>query len=323
MDAWKRQLVRFKFPYSGTRLNLEAAFSRKDPHIPSKLYKYRQFSETHLDAVRRGVLWMSSPDKFNDPYDSTVYFDPDRLFVDNRSPAEAYAAAEQLDSHLQSGAQFRPKPITRPIRISEWRRKTASELLEGASPEMRDGVTRAIDKIVETYNQQMVEQMSRSSREGYSVLSLTEVPTSVLMWSHYSDDHRGFCIEYDFAALDSMDLRRRLCFPVFYRRKLTDATRYLAKVDVGDLNLFFGQFLCLLKSDEWAYEKEWRIVHALGPDQANFELQMPLPSAIILGAHTTPENEGKMRAFCKDRIVLKKIIQRHNEFRLDVEELSL
>jgi hypothetical protein len=32
-----------------------------------------------MDALRKGVLWLSSPDKFNDPYDAAVSFDSDRL----------------------------------------------------------------------------------------------------------------------------------------------------------------------------------------------------------------------------------------------------
>jgi hypothetical protein len=41
------------------------------------------------------------------------------------------------------------------------------------------------------------------------------------------------------------------------RNKLIDATRYLARR--ADYNNLFGVYICLLKSDEWAYEKEWRI----------------------------------------------------------------
>jgi hypothetical protein len=113
--------------------------------------------------------------------------------------------------------------------------------------------------------------MTEQLRRGFSVLSLSENPVSKLMWSHYSDSHRGFCIEYNFAKLPYDDLRRRLCFPVFYTHKLRDATRYMAKTDFIDYNNLFGQFMW---SDDWAYEKEWRIVYAIGPNHVYVTLMV-------------------------------------------------
>ena len=104
------------------------------------------------------------------------------------------------------------------------------------------------------------------------------------MWSHYSDSHRGFCIEYDFGSLPPADLRRRLCFPVLYRGKRTDATRSITRLDPTDFNNLFGQYLCLLKERQWSYEQEWRIIHAIGATLANRQFVMPVPSAIILGS---------------------------------------
>jgi hypothetical protein len=40
--------------------------------------------------------------------------------------------------------------------------------------------------------------------------------------------------------------------------------------------------MCLLKSDEWAYEQEWRIVLPTGATHANVEQLMPKPASIIL-----------------------------------------
>ena len=35
---------------------------------------------------------------------------------------------------------------------------------------------------------------------------------------------------------------------MLYRKKMTDATRYLANTGASDFNNLFGQYLCLLKS---------------------------------------------------------------------------
>lgn len=301
---------------------MEAAFLAKAPHVPSRLYKYRSFLPDHIDALNRGTLWMSSPDTFNDPYDSAVYFNTDRFPVEDRSPQDAIAAAKKVQAERKLGLSYRPPSIAKPIQARDWRRKIYDQFLANKSSNDREKLIEALDGVVEQFNKDLVIQMTAGSRTGFSVLSLTENPTSVLMWSHYSDNHRGFCIEYDFKSLPYGDLRKRLCFPVFYRRKLTDATRYMAKADIAELNNLFGQFLCLLKSDEWSYEYEWRIVFAIGPGHANFEIAMPSPSAVILGVHARKSDIDMMLDYCtKNGIALKQVTQRHDEFRLEIIDM--
>jgi Protein of unknown function (DUF2971) len=284
MEKWKRELIRYMFPYSAGRRMIERAFNSKHPHIPSSLYKYRSFSNEHKDAIEKGVLWRSSPNSFNDPYDSVVYFDPNRFFMENQ-------AAEDFD-----------------------------RLLRDASADDRDAILQEIDSWLTTQNAELVRSISERNRAGFSVLALGENATSVLMWSHYSDDHKGFCIEYDLSALPGDDLRRRFCYPVFYRRKLTDGTRYLERMNPRAVNDSFYTYMCLLKSDEWAYEREWRIVYPGGPSR----MQMPKPKCVILGVHVQPTDEAWMRTFCKNhRIRLRHIFQRHNEFRLEIRDADM
>jgi hypothetical protein len=108
---------------------------------------------------------------------------------------------------------------------------------------------------------------------------------------------------------------------VFYRKKLTDATPYLARPDIHDFNNLFGAYMCLLKSDEWAYEGEWRIVMAIRRSNANSPMDMPKPKSIILGAHVRPNNEAWMRTICNSHGVrLRRVFQRHNEFRLEIRD---
>ncbi len=44
------------------------------------------------------------------------------------------------------------------------------------------------------------------------------------MWSHYADEHRGFCIEYAVADLPS--IAQRLLFPIIYREEIFDSTKF-------------------------------------------------------------------------------------------------
>jgi hypothetical protein len=323
MEKWKREFIRYLFHYSASRMRIEPAYVVKHPHVPSLLYKYRRFSDYHKTALEKGVLWTASPDKFNDPYDSGVYFDIDRFLIEDQSAQEFIKSINEMKDAIRKGDHWTPKPIVKPIEQGEWRRKITNDLLASAPTAGRDGIVKLIEKYFRNQSEQHVRNMSEGFRKGYGVLCLAENSTSVLMWSHYSQNHEGFCIEYNFDELDPDDLRRRLCYPVFYRKKMADATRYLRKGTFHDYNNLFGIFMCLLKSDEWEYEREWRIVETIGPRVANRELQMPKPSAIILGAHVQAADESWMRKFCTDNAIpLKKTVQRHNEFRLEIRDAA-
>jgi Protein of unknown function (DUF2971) len=330
MEVWKKQFIRNLFPYSASRMDIERAYMIKHPHVPAKLYKYRKFppkkcewfSPNHLDDLAKNVLWMLSPNNFNDPYDAAVYFDTDRFLVENQSAAEFIESVNEMPRTVKAGGNWLPKKIVDPIPSGEWQRKITRELLKDSDAPHKDKLILLIEAFSGKPSDDSAKRMSDWFRSGYSVLSLSENSSSTLMGSHYSNSHKGFVIEYDFSRLDYNDLRRRLCFPVFYTKKPRDATRYMAKTDMTNYNCLFGQFMCLIKKDEWAYEKEWRIVHALGARYANKELPMPEPSAIFLGAQVAPDDEVKMRDLCHTRAIpLKKMEQRSGSYDLGVIDM--
>jgi hypothetical protein len=72
------------------------------------------------------------------------------------------------------------------------------------------------DKDVEAY---LVRMLARDIKDElddefsqHGVLSLSATWSSALMWSHYADEHRGICVEYDTTDQEHCNLR-----PVGYR----------------------------------------------------------------------------------------------------------
>ena len=322
LEHWQRQLIRSLFHYSSKRMNIERSFMVKHPHVPDRLYKYRQFTANHLDALNKNILWISSPDRFDDPNDAAVSFDTDRFFVEEQSVQDFIASSKEFECTVNAGGNWQPKKLICPVQQGEWRRKMIINLLKGEDLPDKDKFVRFIEEFMKKQAAEGVKRMSDGFRQGFSVLSLSENYSSNLMWSHYSESHRGFVIEYDFSKLHYSDLRRRLCFPVFYTKKLRDATRYLARTDMSDFNNLFGQYMCLIKQSVWEYEQEWRIIHTIGPSHANRELEMPEPSAIILGSQVKLADEDTMRSLCHARkIPLRRMVQRPGSFDLEVKDV--
>lgn len=112
-----------------------------------------------------------------------------------------------------------------------------------------------------------------------------------LMWSHYADSHKGFCVEYDFSSIDE-DTLLTLPFPIFYTEnrpiipwKATIETTQ-QKIDEASAQLMLG---LLTKDSAWEYENEWRIIIGSGESS---ELKMPNVSCIYLGAAIREEDRS-------------------------------
>jgi hypothetical protein len=130
-------------------------------------------------------------------------------------------------------------------------------------------------------------------------LSLSEVADNVLMWTHYSSAHKGFALGFDArhpyfnARLSEIDEFRHLR-RVEYRSERPNAP-------FSDLT---GIEMFLVKSTDWAYEREWRIMRPLEDSESVIESQsLPVhlfryPSAalqeIILGARMSPATRNAL-----------------------------
>ena len=152
------------------------------------------------------------------------------------------------------------------------------------------------------------------STTGISCLS--ESDDSLLMWAHYANNHHGMCVEYDL-----MEINRKLQFtpvPIVYSaERVCYSTLNPDTLDKDAIALLIRSLTS--KSEEWSYEREWRIIRDDGAcgDQWDAEkkgalLDMIAPSSIILGCATEPETEKSVRAYCEDQKVPLYKMQKDN-----------
>ncbi|WP_270522982.1 DUF2971 domain-containing protein [Sellimonas intestinalis] len=106
------------------------------------------------------------------------------------------------------------------------------------------------------FNNHGVEDVRRDMerfRDKIGVACFTENVKSPVMWAHYSDSHKGFCIEYETDLINPPMIQMLL--PVFYDSNRFDATNAVIHQDGNTLlNPYF------VKAKDWSYEKEWRII---------------------------------------------------------------
>lgn len=124
------------------------------------------------------------------------------------------------------------------------------------------------------------------------VLSLTEELDNILMWAHYGENHRGVVIEFHLDTPDLLipspggDVLNRLGAVLYTSRKL--------KILPFPQDIVDALFR---KSNEWSYEREWRIVRTLnrlresspGSEVYVCDLRPETIKSVVLGARIDPD----------------------------------
>lgn len=88
---------------------------------------------------------------------------------------------------------------------------------------------------------------------------LTTKNDNTLMWSHYADKHRGICIEYDIGKIyekDNLIINKvNYNIPIITNKSIADNEI----LEIDNINRLIELFS--IKSNEWKYEKEYRILY--------------------------------------------------------------
>ena len=131
-----------------------------------------------------------------------------------------------------------------------------------------------------------------------------------LMWSHYADSHRGFCIEYDFSGMEEKN--KVLPFPVIYSTEMPKLSlKYVLNRTEKNEQLGTQSLMSALltKDMAWEYENEWRLLCEVdGDDDNSNDIEMPPISCVYVGAMATEENVSKLSEIAKRKgIPLKRM----------------
>lgn len=130
--------------------------------------------------------------------------------------------------------------------------------------------------------------------------SLSGIPDNELMWAHYADSHKGFCIEYD---MEQLALSEELWFNV----SGVDSVVYLPTLPEMSLNDIFGESdIPLLtkiygtKSKVWEYENEARLLY----ETSGIKKYNPAAlKAVYFGLNMDKEHEDYLIRQLKNRNV--------------------
>ncbi|MBM3181394.1 MAG: DUF2971 domain-containing protein [Chloroflexi bacterium] len=96
------------------------------------------------------------------------------------------------------------------------------------------------------------------------VACFAEEYANILMWSHYADNHRGFCLEFDTDHYPFKPAKTETVIKVNYADSYPSLSINDIPQKILDHSISLPKFLLGTKSLHWCYENEWRIFSGIG-----------------------------------------------------------
>lgn len=241
-----------------------------NPEITS-LFKYRPFNQYSLQSIIDKAVWFSKPSDFNDPFDCGFLVDENKLRENVNYALEEICSATGTD-------------------ISKLDKEAFS---------IRETDIKAFLEF-----QKSVYDLFQNS----GVFSLSQVNNDILMWGHYADSHRGFCIEYERHPNNPLGKKAA---PVEYE----DNVPSLAIKDVTSDGSGINK-LWLTKSTHWSYEKEWRVIEPHGDKSFQFPCDI---KSVIFGIKMPDKNKYTIQNILKnENVIFNQATQDKKKFVIEI-----
>lgn len=249
--------------------------------MPSILYKYRTFSPYTIPMLSSQTVWYAIPNTLNDPFDckaTLIGLGADtRRALDWERQSRLAGVLLMGKRAIDSGKGF--------FGLSPAKTREVMDLLTGSqfSNLKIDGLVRAIldNAPIQTGQFRVEQHLNAVSRalDEVGVLSLSANSESMLLWTHYSDNHTGFALGFENPHInqDGLPADGAICAPVNYVNEFPELdvdsvqsqiTWSPALDRADDPRVAVGiedeavKKVLLTKSDEWSYEYEWRCLRA-------------------------------------------------------------
>lgn len=239
-----------------------------NPEIPDFLYKYRSFDENgYYKTFIEGKLFFSSPKNFNDPLDTKI----------------------ENNYSLGTNAEIKEFVVKSCMNIGNLNYKNALKKYESSVATMGlDGLKKIIN---------LNDSLSFFINNEIGICSLSETILNMPMWVHYTDNHKGFCVEYSAKSLNDfisnlykvrIDHTPIIMNKLIYMDELPVINPYWDSPNEIVEKQFFN------KNSDWSYEKEWRLIN---PHGANAVLSLPhgIITGIYFGLHTTEKKINEVK----------------------------
>lgn len=345
-------------PYSIIDIEKSNGFPTSFISYPKSLFKY--FPNTYskggnedsinfsYNALCTNKVFMQDPKGYNDPYDTHFFIDREKYiskrlkyylklcdvsFSENDKSSDlTLELAKKVNTYLKDN-NYRinslnlffgnkgndgVKTLTNKIFILNMQ-------LYVRLPESKNDEYIYYNAVDFAINKEYESALNRDSFN-YKMACFSQEFNSILMWSHYADSHKGFCIEYDLTRNEKNKQLFDNLFPVIYSDDISDITNdMLSAENDGITDKFIWSIYnkaLLRKSATWKYENEWRLIYACSHEDKDFASEFFSIKKVYLGKNMPAKERQKIIDFCREnKIPYCGMNINHNKFEMEICKL--
>lgn len=265
-------------------------FAPNPDNHPEIIYKYRNWEDVnHRNLLAKNELFLSSPRNLNDPFDCRII----ENYINNLN------TKQNKDTYLTSALE----------RDIEYLNENGISIQE-AEKVLRERIADPL------HYQVRAEYNHREITDKFvGITCFSEKWDSILMWTHYGNNHKGYCVGFD-------EKRVRLFIHgklkrVNYSDQYPELNPMLPQLNSYELKYFY-------KSYEWEYEKEIRLMKIFENDarQNNNERIINFKDnfikEIILGLQINESAKQEIISIAKDKgIPVWQSVKAEFEFKIE------
>ena len=284
---WINEYIKLLFPVNGSDIDISKAQALKRKNTPSKLYKYCSFKTHTINSLKNSSFYLCKAANLNDPFECAVnviannyffqslqqkvcdYFLENRIFTPEKIKQLQYASEDEFYSYVVSQS-------------------------EQLTPYGMDAV-KFLKEITVQSRFSINERASNTNLNSIFIGSLSENNDNSIMWSHYANEHKGICIEYNLANFDPAPHSSwYMLNPVIYTNDIPDFSKYY--FNTKDFNNLIATYAAMIKAKSWEYEQEWRLILPIGLTKKDgILIKFPMPTAIYVGCRASQSDISSLK----------------------------
>ncbi|MGG0425831.1 DUF2971 domain-containing protein [Priestia megaterium] len=255
-EKWKDKYFELLFPKNISEINTELARELKLKKMPKSLYKYRSLDDKgySLKSLREGTIRFNPASIMNDPYDSALTLSQDkyRNKITSGDILNDYPILSTKKNWVFNRSQLDEMKSIIPERLyNELMKYESDNILNLEVDDLLDAFLRFYKQ---GFNEQLYKLIEFIQKQTF-ITCFTERNDSILMWSHYANNHTGFCLEYDFKKPNNITFNPLIIeylYPIRYNKELFDLSSYIVENEgsqrISRENVI--SYAAMIKSDE-------------------------------------------------------------------------
>jgi hypothetical protein len=259
---------------------------------PKTIYKFRDWNNSHHKRIlENNELYIPSVNELNDPFDCLINYDYSEIEKEGLSERVVKMYFEEF------GEKISELGYTREKLINNTDKNTKLTLLN---------LKKDIDN-----------SFVGNRKKHFGVVSFSEIWDILLMWSHYSNSHKGFCVGFNTKKIIESNFFQSGC-KIFYPKNYPKVNPFDSDVK-KIVDMFFS------KSEDWKHEKEYRMTKQLGYNrndnefqkQKIFNFQDDFIDEVILGLTISEVDKEEILILChKKNLPVYQIQDVSNKFKI-------